>query len=93
MSLVHQQLEKLRNTALTSARLTQAKNQAIGQLGVANDNHENLFLGLGKSFLHYNHYDSMAQVAERIRKITAEEMLDVANEVFHPDRLSTLIYE
>lgn len=93
MNLVHQQLDTLRNTALTSARLNQAKNQVIGQLGVANDNHENLFLGLGKSFLHYNQYDSMAQIVERIRKITAEDILDVANEVFHPDRLSTLIYE
>ena len=48
---------------------------------------------LGKSFLHYNRYDSMAEVEERIRKITAAEILEVANEVFHPDRLSTLIYE
>ena len=93
MNLVHQQLDTLRNTALTSARLNQAKNQAIGQLGVANDNHENLFLGLGKSFLHYNHYDSMAQVVERIRKITSEDILDVANEVYAPTHLSTLIYE
>ena len=93
MSLVHRQLDSLRNTALTSARLHQAQNQAIGQFGVANDNHENLFLGLGKSFLHYNRYDSMAEVEERIRKITATEILEVANEVSHPDRLSTLIYE
>ena len=93
MSLVHRQLDSLRNTALTSARLHQAQNQAIGQFGVANDNHENLFLGLGKSFLHYNRYDSMAEVEERIRKITATEILEVANEVFHPDRLSMLIYE
>ena len=93
MNLVHRQLEQLRNTALTSARLSQAKNQVIGQLGVANDNHENLFLGLGKSFLHYNHYDSMAQVVERIRKITVEEILAVANEVYAPANLSTLIYE
>ena len=47
----------------------------------------------GKSFLHYNHYDSMAQVVERIRKITAEEILAVANEVYAPSNLSTLIYE
>ena len=93
MSLVHHQLETLRNTALTTSRLNQAKNQAIGQLGVANDNHENLFLGLGKSFLHYNHYDSMEQIVERIRKITSEEILDVANEVYAPANLSTLIYE
>ena len=93
MNLVHRQLEQLRNTALTSARLLQAKNQVIGQLGVANDNHENLFLGLGKSFLHYNHYDSMAQVVARIRKITVEEILAVANEVYAPANLSTLIYE
>ena len=93
MNLVHRQLEQLRNTALTSARLSQAKNQVIGLLGVANDNHENLFLGLGKSFLHYNHYDSMAQVVERIRKITVEEILAVANEVYAPSNLSTLIYE
>ena len=35
----------------------------------------------------------MAQVVARILKITVEEILAVANEVYAPANLSTLIYE
>ena len=52
--LVYKELAKLREVKLTATQLAAAKKQVIGQLGVSGDNREGLFLGLGKSFLHYN---------------------------------------
>ena len=69
------------------------KKQVIGQLGVSGDNRECLFLGLGKSYLHYNRYDTLPEVFAQIEKITAGQILEVANEVLAPERLFCLIYE
>ncbi|WP_085537381.1 M16 family metallopeptidase [Massilibacteroides vaginae] len=93
LSLVYRELKKLRDTKLTNTQLAAAKKQIIGQLSVSGDNKEGLFLGLGKSFLHHNRYDTLSDAIEKIRTITAEQLLDVANEVFAENNLSTLIYE
>lgn len=91
--LVHKELAKLRDVKLSTSQLAVAKKQVIGQLGVSGDNREGLFLGLGKSFLHYNRYDTLPEVFAKVEKLTADEILEVANEVFAPEKLFTLIYE
>ena len=90
--LVNQEIQRLRNNKLTTSQLASAKKQLVGQLGVSSDNKEGTFLGLGKSFLHYNRYDTLPEVFQRIDKITAEQMLAVANEVFDPAQSFSLIY-
>lgn len=91
--LVHKELARFRDVKLSTSQLAVAKKQVIGQLGVSGDNNEGLFLGLGKSFLHYNRYDTLPEVFRKVEKLTAGEILEVANEVFAPERLFTLIYE
>lgn len=93
LSLVYKELKKLRDVKLTTGQLYAAKKQLVGQLSVSGDNKEGLFLGLGKSFLHYNRYDTLAEAIEKVEQITAEQILEVANEVFAEANLSTLIYE
>lgn len=93
LSLVHKELARLRDVTLTDGQLDAAKKQVIGQLGVSGDNREGLFLGLGKSFLHYNRYDSQQDVFSRIEKLTPRNLQEVANEVFATDQLFSLIYE
>ncbi|MDD4515848.1 pitrilysin family protein [Massilibacteroides sp.] len=92
-SLVYKELKKIREVKLTDNQLTAAKKQIVGQLSVSGDNKEGLFLGLGKSFLHYNRYDTLQEAITKIESITASQLLEVANEVFTEENLSTLIYE
>lgn len=92
ISLVHKVLKEFRDTKLSGSQLLAAKKQVIGQLGVSGDNKEGLFSGLGKSYLHYNRYDTLEEIFERIERITSDDLLEVANEVYAPDQLSTLIY-
>ena len=91
--LVYKELAKLREVKLTAPQLAAAKKQVIGQLGVSGDNREGLFLGLGKSFLHYNRYDTLPEVFAKVEKLTAGEIREVANEIFAPERLFSLIYQ
>ena len=91
--LVHKELNKLRDIKLSATQLAAAKKQVIGQLGVSGDNREGQFLGLGKSFLHYNRYDTLSEVFAKIEKLTADERQDVANDIFASENLFSLIYE
>lgn len=93
ISLVHKELKKIRENALTSLQLAAAKKQIIGQIGVAGDNFENNALNMGKCFLHYHTYEEKEEVFKRIESLTSKQLLDIANEMFAEDYLSTLIYQ
>ena len=92
IDLVHRELKKLRDNKLTTLQLSMAKKQQIGQIGVMNDNHDNLALSLGKSFLHYDDFSTLDEVFRKIDLITAEQIQDVAVEIFDENRLFSLLY-
>ncbi|MDR0843644.1 MAG: insulinase family protein [Tannerella sp.] len=91
--LVEKELSRLREKKLSDTRLSMAKKQAIGQLVLSSDHKEGLFLSLGKSFLHYDRYDSLTEVFQKIEAVTAEQLQEIANEIFAPELLFGLIYE
>lgn len=91
--LVYKELKRMRDVKMTSSQLDAARKQLIGQIGVASDNNENNALGMGKTFLHYNKYETSEAVYHRIGHLTPEILLEVANEMFAEDYLSTLIYK
>lgn len=92
LKLTYKELKRMRDVKMTSSQLMAAKKQLIGQIGVASDNNENNALGMAKTFLHYNKYESSESVFRRIEALTAEGLLEVANEMFAEEYLSTLIY-
>ena len=93
VSLVHKELKKLREKALTISQLTAAKKQIIGQIGVASDNFENNALDMAKCYLHYGRYEESKEVFNRIEAITSSRLLEIANEIFAESYLSTLSYK
>ena len=74
--LVYKELKRLRDARMTSSQLAAAKKQ----------------LGMGKTFLHYDKCETSEAVFHRIEQLTSEVLLEVANEMFAEDYLSTLIY-
>jgi predicted Zn-dependent peptidase len=92
IDLVHKELKKIKSEKLSTSQLSIAKKQLIGQIGVMSDNHENLALSLGKSFSHYNHYNTLEETFRKIESITAEQIQAVANEIFEESRLFSLLY-
>jgi predicted Zn-dependent peptidase len=91
--LAENELRRLRENRLSDFLLSAAKKQVIGQLGVSSDHKENLFLGLGKSFLHHDRYEQLPELFAKVNAVTASQLQDIANELFAPERLFTLIYE
>lgn len=92
IQLVGKELDLLRQRKLTPSQLAAVKKQLIGQIGVASDNNENMALSMAKNFLHYNTFALPQTVCRRVEALTAEELLEVANEMFCPEHLSTLVY-
>lgn len=93
IKLIHAELNNLRDNKLTTSQLAAAKKQLIGQIAISIDSHENLALGLAKSFMHYNHFNSMEETIKKIEQITALDLLEVANEIFDTKNINTLIYQ
>ena len=93
LKLTYKEFKRMRVVKMTSSQLAAAKKQLIGQIGVASDNFENNALGMAKTYLHYHKYESSEVVFKRIETLTAEQLMEVANEMFAEEYLSTLIYK
>ena len=89
--LVMRELERIMEKPLSAAQLAAAKRQIKGQIAIACDNNENYALDFGKSFLHYGWEKDTDRLFTQIDKLTADDIQRVAQEVFAPDRLSTMI--
>ncbi|MCL2098727.1 MAG: insulinase family protein [Bacteroidales bacterium] len=90
--LVIKELEKLCKEAVSALQLQRIKKQLLGQLAIAGDNSEAQMLNQGKSLLVFNKVETRKQIAEKIETITAQQLQDIAQEVFAPKQLSCLIY-
>lgn len=93
IKLCEQELKKLRENRLSDTALRHYKRQVVGQLMIASQNRENTTLSMARSFLHLNRFDNMTQVTEALSRITTQEILEVANEVFDPSQLSLLLFK
>lgn len=92
ISLVEKELQKLRAKKLGTQQMARAKKQLIGQLGIANENREDLMLTIGRSYLYFNKVDSLESVFNKIENVTADDIFTIANEVLAKDRMSKLIF-
>ena len=74
-------------------QLIKAKNQIKGYLARGYENYETLMLSLGKSLLVYDRIESPEEIYRKIDGIESTRILESANDVFDPAKLSTLIYK
>ncbi len=92
IDLTLKELKKLRDTKFSTIQLHRAKVQLLGQITLSEENNANIMLGIGKSLLNYGKVDSLEEVYEKINRISANDLLEISNEVFNEKQLSTLIY-
>jgi predicted Zn-dependent peptidase len=90
LRLVHHELDRVMQQALSERQLTAAKRQLKGQIAIACDNREQYALDFAKNFLHYGRERSIDDLLLRIDGITAAQLQDVAQYVFDPQRLRML---
>ncbi|MDR1273743.1 MAG: insulinase family protein [Odoribacteraceae bacterium] len=92
LDLCARESRRLREEPLGPVQLARAKAQVIGQITISSENHENLMLANGKSFLIYDKIDSLEEAYAQIAAITPGMITRVAREILDADRQTTLIY-
>ncbi len=93
ISLINRELARLRNHMLGSVQLQRARNQLCGQVNIAHDSNLNEMLFIGKKVLHFDRSETLAEINQRIGSVTAPDLMEVANEIFDPMKMSFLTYK
>lgn len=90
--LVFKELEKLRTVSLGDLQLHRAKTQILGQLAISLESGMNEALSMARGHLLRERVDNAEESARKINALTADQLLEAAQETFDRDRLSVLLY-
>lgn len=93
IELVFKELNKLMTQKLGTLQLSNAKKQLIGQVALSNESGMNDLLGMIRAGFFEEHIETLPETIARLEKITAEELLEVANETFRRDDASLLVFQ
>ncbi len=92
LTLIYKELKKVRENKLGKIQLSQAKKRFIGQIALGEENRMGVLISMAKSLLDYGKIDSLKEIYAKINGVSAEGMVDVANEVLDKNNLSLLLY-
>ncbi len=93
INLINKEFEKLRNQKLGALQLHRAQQQLMGQIAISKDRNSNFAYYLGKSLLFYNEIEDLKTLNKKISSITAEMLIETANELLEKEQLSMLVYK
>ncbi len=91
LRLVHHELDRMVQHPMSDRQLAAAKRQLKGQIAIACDNREQYALDMAKHFLHYGQERDIEELFCRIDAVTASQLQDVAQQLFAPDAMQTLV--
>ncbi len=92
LKLLEKELRKLRDQKLGPVQLKQAKDKFIGQIALGEENRMGLLISMSKSLLDYDRVDTLEEVFDKINAVTDSQVLEIANEMFDPKELSSMIF-
>jgi predicted Zn-dependent peptidase len=93
VALIYKELKLLRTKKMGSLQLNRSKEQLKGHLALGLDSNSGLMLGLGKSLLLFNQIDTIEEIYEGIDRLSASELLEIANTYFNEENCSELIFD
>jgi predicted Zn-dependent peptidase len=93
LALIRKEMDKIRTFKLGVAQMSQARRQLIGQIEIANESNLNYMMAVGKAFLHDGRLDEPEEIRKKIEAITTGQILEAANEILNPERLSVLVFQ
>ena len=93
LELCHKELQMLRDVQLSSSQLQRALRQLEGQMAISAENQENNALAMAKQMLYHHYAPAWQETFAKVKEITATQLQDVANEVFTPQNIYTLLYD
>lgn len=91
ISLVHSELDKLKQKPVSGAELARTKAQIKGTLMLGLENMSSRMIRLGSGELYLDTYTSLDSILKQIEAVTPEAIQRVAKNVFHEAVFSTVI--
>jgi predicted Zn-dependent peptidase len=93
VKLINKELTKLRESKLSAIALRQAKQKFTGLIALGEENRIGLIISMAKSLIDYGRVDSLEEIYAKVNAVTADQVLEIANEVFDPVKLTSLTFE
>ena len=93
IAVAFRELERLKKERLGGLQLHRAKAQLSGQIALAFESNLHEMLSIGKRLLSREKVETLDEIIVLVQRLTATELLEVANDIFQKDNFSTLIYQ
>jgi predicted Zn-dependent peptidase len=88
IDLILAELERIRSDVLTERELSSAREQIKGNFLLGMESTDNRMTRLAKNELYFERQVTVEETLEKVDSVKAEEVLALAENLFHPDRLS-----
>jgi predicted Zn-dependent peptidase len=93
ISLVEQELRKLREEPLGKKQLAAAKEQMLGQIAMGEENNVSFMIMMARNLLDIGRITTLDELFSQIKDTTAKELMSMANEIFKENKFSYLMME
>lgn len=91
-ALILKEMQLLKDKPLGKLQLHTAKEQLMGQLAMAEESNQSYMLMMAKSVLDLGRVESLENIFSEIRKIEADELQTITQEMFDENQLSYLTF-
>jgi predicted Zn-dependent peptidase len=92
LKLIRRELDKLAADEVSPRQLSQSKSQLKGSLMLGLESMSNRMVRLGRVELTFERYFSLDEITETIESVTSEQVRVLAEELFAPERLSSVVF-
>lgn len=93
IDLVFKELNKLKNNRLGTIQMSNAQNQLIGQLALSSESGLGELLAMTRSAFTHDGIEPLSETIKKIRNLKADDILNVANEIFNNNNINIMIYK
>ncbi len=93
LDLIYKQLRNLREKPLSDNTFRKYLRQLLGQMAISSENKENAALSMAKSTLYQNAAPIWQDVYAQVAQLTPHDLHALANELFQPQQIATLLYK
>lgn len=92
INVIHREIKRLKEDKLGRVQLHSLKEQMMGHLAMSAENNVGVMLTMAKSLLDLGKVSSIDETFNEIQKVTADELIELANQELDLDAMTTLTY-
>jgi predicted Zn-dependent peptidase len=91
LGLIYKEFKKLREKKISERELSKAKEALKGNFILSLENTSNRMIRMAQSELYYNRIKSTEEIINRIENVTAEQVIETANDLLNENSLFKII--